>query len=156
MPGILVDLCVLASLNTSLGTNYGWDIIGIGGDYNGASYFPHDLSNVSEYPNFFAKLIERLEADGKKEMEIKEIIQGISMKNAIRVWKGVEAASEALQAAKTAEMWQWVPIDAVAETGCMTGRVSEDAEDAEDDEPSGDAAFELAAATTFLFAYLLI
>merc|ERR1711935_38745 len=137
-----------------IGTNYGWDIIGIGGDYNGASYFPHDLSNVSEYPNFFAKLIERLEADGKKEMEIKEIIQGISMKNAIRVWKGVEAASEALQAAKTAEMWQWVPIDAVAETGCMTGRVSEDAED--DDEPSGDGAFELAAATIFLFAYLLI
>ena len=77
------------------------------------------------------------------------------MKNALRVWKGVEAASEELKANKTAEMWEWVPIDAVAETGCMTGRVTGD-DDEPTDEPTGDGAIELAAATTFLFAYLLI
>ena len=52
-----------------LGTNFGWNIIGIGGDYNGASYFPHDLANVGEYPNFFAKLIERLENETTKTQE---------------------------------------------------------------------------------------
>ena len=54
-----------------LGTKFGWEIIGIGGDYNGASYFPHDLANVGEYPNFFAKLIQRLEEAKKSESEIK-------------------------------------------------------------------------------------
>ena len=47
---------------TNKGEHFSWDIVGIGGDYNGAYPFPHGLENVSKYPNLFAKLIERLEA----------------------------------------------------------------------------------------------
>ena len=60
------------------------------------------------------------------------------MKNILRVWKAVEAKSEELKNEKTKEMWQWVPLEEVEETGCMTSRVesSDDSEDAEDDENS--------------------
>ena len=60
------------------------------------------------------------------------------MKNILRVWKAVEAKSDELQNKKTPEMWQWVPLEDVEETGCMTSRVdnSDDSEDAEDDESS--------------------
>ena len=63
------------------------------------------------------------------------------MKNILRVWKAVEAKSVELQNKKTPEMWQWVPLEDVEETGCMTSRVensddSEDADQPEDDESS--------------------
>ena len=63
------------------------------------------------------------------------------MKNILRVWKAVEAKSAELQNKKTPEMWQWVPLEDVEETGCMTSRVensddSEDADQPEDDESS--------------------
>ena len=31
-----------------IGETYGWQYVGIGGDYNGADPFPHDLENVSK------------------------------------------------------------------------------------------------------------
>ena len=63
------------------------------------------------------------------------------MKNILRVWKAVEAKSAELQNKDTPEMWQWVPLEDVEETGCMTSRVensddSEDADQPEDDESS--------------------
>ena len=44
-----------------IGDNYGYNIVGIGGDFNGAEAFPHDAENVSKYPNVIAKLIESFE-----------------------------------------------------------------------------------------------
>ena len=31
-----------------IGEKFGWQYVGIGGDYNGADPFPHDLENVSK------------------------------------------------------------------------------------------------------------
>merc|ERR1711953_734501 len=102
-----------------IGEKYGWQYVGIGGDYNGADPFPHDLENVSKYPNLFAKLIERLEAQGIDEKEVERIVKKVSFDNMIRVWKGVEdvAASQS----KMDEISKWIPVeDFDAEnTGCM-------------------------------------
>ena len=82
------------------------------------------------------------------------------MKNILRVWKAVEAKSAELQNKKTPEMWQWVPLEEVEETGCMTSRVenSDDSEDAdqpgepEDDESSSfNVAISLAILSFSLF-----
>jgi len=105
-----------------IGEKFGWRYVGIGGDYNGADPFPHDLENVSKYPNLFAKLIERLESKGIGEKEIERIVKDVSFNNVIRVWKGVEDVAAAQS--KTAENSKWIPVeDFDAEnTGCMTGR----------------------------------
>ena len=79
------------------------------------------------------------------------------MKNILRVWKAVEAKSAELQNKKTPEMWQWVPLEDVEETGCMTSRVensddSEDADQPEDDESSSfNVAISLAILSFSLF-----
>ena len=79
------------------------------------------------------------------------------MKNILRVWKAVEAKSVELQNKKTPEMWQWVPLEDVEETGCMTSRVkssddSEDADQPEDDESSSfNVAISLAILSFSLF-----
>merc|ERR1712131_331540 len=105
-----------------IGEKFGWRYVGIGGDYNGADPFPHDLENVSKYPNLFAKLIERLESKGIGEKEIERIVKDVSFNNVIRVRKGVEDVAAAQS--KTAENSKWIPVeDFDAEnTGCMTGR----------------------------------
>ena len=41
-----------------IGENFGYDYVGIGGDYNGAEAFPVDAKDVSMYPNIIAKVIE--------------------------------------------------------------------------------------------------
>ena len=46
------------------------------------------------------------------------------MKNILRVWRGVEAESKRLQDKNTEEMWRWVDVEEIPETGCMTSRVS--------------------------------
>lgn len=39
-----------------IGENYGYDYIGIGGDFDGATYYPVDAEDVSKYPNIIAKI----------------------------------------------------------------------------------------------------
>merc|ERR1719383_1390179 len=105
--------------------------MGIGGDYNGADPFPYDAEDVSKYPIVFAKLIERLrtftDIDGNREHseeDIKVIVQGIAMKNILRVWYGVEEEAARLQKISK-PAWEWVPIDEVADQTCVTSRESE-------------------------------
>lgn len=121
-----------------IGDMYGWQYVGIGGDYNGADPFPHGLENVSKYPNLFAKLIERLESKGIGEKEVERIVKDVSFNNMIRVWKGVEdvAASQS----KTDEISKWIPVeDFDAEnTGCMTARDYPTVDEPISDEPIGD------------------
>jgi len=124
-----------------VGENYGYDLMGIGGDYNGADPFPHDAEDVSKYPYVFAKLIARLRLyfhNGERkynEEEIKNIVQGIAMNNIMRVWEGVETEAAKLQQ-ETEPAWSWVPIDDVPDQTCVSGQ-SEASIDPNDDDSNG-------------------
>ena len=74
------------------------------------------------------------------------------MKNILRVWKAVEAKSAELQNKKTPEMWQWVPLEEVEETSCMTSRVenSDDSEDADQPEDDESSSFKVAISLAIL------
>jgi membrane dipeptidase len=68
----------------------GIDHVGIGGDFDGNSWWPTGLSDVSMYPNLFAELIRR----GWTERELAALAGG----NVLRVLAEVEAAARGLQA----------------------------------------------------------
>lgn len=68
----------------------GIDHIGIGGDYDGISFTPDDLADVSAYPVLFAELARR----GYSPADLAKIARG----NILRVMRGVE--STAAQIAK--------------------------------------------------------
>jgi len=68
----------------------GIDHIGIGGDYDGISFTPEDLADVSTYPVLFAELARR----GYSAADLAKIARG----NILRVMRGVE--STAAQIAK--------------------------------------------------------
>ena len=82
-----------------------------------------------KYPYVFAKLIARLReysSNGERkynEAAIKDIVQGIAMKNIMRVWRGVEAQAAKLQL-ETEPAWSWVPIDEVPDQTCVSSRQS--------------------------------
>lgn len=66
----------------------GIDHVGIGGDFDGNSWWPVGLSDVSMYPNLFAELLRR----GWSERELKQLAGG----NLLRVLEGAEAAARRL------------------------------------------------------------
>ena len=68
----------------------GIDHIGLGGDYDGISFTPDDLADVSTYPVLFAELARR----GYSAADLAKIARG----NILRVMRGVE--STAAQIAK--------------------------------------------------------
>jgi membrane dipeptidase len=68
----------------------GIDHIGLGGDYDGITFTPDDLSDVSTYPVLFAELARR----GYSAADLAKIARG----NILRVMRGVE--STAAQIAK--------------------------------------------------------
>ncbi|WP_417613828.1 dipeptidase [Parasphingorhabdus sp.] len=68
----------------------GIDYIGLGGDYDGISFTPDDLADVSTYPVLFAELASR----GYSAADLAKIARG----NILRVMRGVE--STAAQIAK--------------------------------------------------------
>jgi membrane dipeptidase len=68
----------------------GIDHIGLGGDYDGITFTPEDLSDVSTYPVLFAELARR----GYSAADLAKIARG----NILRVMRGVE--STAAQIAK--------------------------------------------------------
>ena len=39
-----------------IGENFGYDIVGIGGDFNGAGSFAKDADTIAKYPNIMAKV----------------------------------------------------------------------------------------------------
>lgn len=64
----------------------GVDYVGLGSDFDGVTFLPAGLQDVSEYPNLIAELLERGYAE--------EDIQKILGENALRVWSAVEDAAE--------------------------------------------------------------
>ena len=63
----------------------GIDHVGLGSDFDGVTFLPAGLQDVSEYPN----LIEALLRKGYSEEDISKIMGG----NILRVWSEVEAAA---------------------------------------------------------------
>lgn len=39
-----------------IGENFGYDIVGLGGDFNGAGSFAKDADTIAKYPNIMAKV----------------------------------------------------------------------------------------------------
>ncbi len=64
----------------------GVDHVGLGSDYDGVSWLPVGLEDVSTYPNLVAELLARSYSDE----DIEKILGG----NALRVWSGVEAIAK--------------------------------------------------------------
>ncbi|UCF21610.1 MAG: dipeptidase [Gemmatimonadota bacterium] len=67
----------------------GVDYIGIGGDYDGSTYFPRGMEDVSGYPFLFAELVRR----GWSDAELKKITKG----NILRVMRQAEETAKRLQ-----------------------------------------------------------
>jgi membrane dipeptidase len=67
----------------------GVDYIGIGGDYDGSTYFPKGMEDVSGYPFLFAELVRR----GWSDKDIKKVAN----ENILRVMRGAEATALRLQ-----------------------------------------------------------
>ncbi len=65
----------------------GIDHVGLGSDYDGVSWLPVGLEDVSTYPNLVAELLAR----GYSDEDIEKILGG----NALRVWSEVEAIAKA-------------------------------------------------------------
>ncbi|MDX1741520.1 MAG: dipeptidase [Rhodothermales bacterium] len=65
----------------------GIDHVGLGSDYDGVSWLPVGLEDVSTYPNLIAELLDR----GYGETDIEKILGG----NLLRVWGEVEAVAAA-------------------------------------------------------------
>ncbi len=65
----------------------GIDHVGLGSDYDGVSWLPVGLEDVSTYPNLVAELLAR----GYSNEDIEKILGG----NALRVWSEVEAIAKA-------------------------------------------------------------
>tara|TARA_R110000824_G_scaffold83381_1_gene208819 strand:+ start:75 stop:1316 length:1242 start_codon:yes stop_codon:yes gene_type:complete len=63
----------------------GIDHIGLGGDYDGITFTPADMSDVSTYPVLFAELAKR----GYSAADLAKIARG----NILRVMRGVESAA---------------------------------------------------------------
>jgi membrane dipeptidase len=63
----------------------GIDHVGLGSDYDGVSWLPVGLEDVSTYPNLIAVLLER----GYSEDDISKILGG----NLLRVWSQVESTA---------------------------------------------------------------
>ncbi len=67
----------------------GVDYIGIGGDYDGSTYFPRGLEDVSGYPFLFAELVRR----GWSDTDIKKVANG----NILRAMRQAEETARRLQ-----------------------------------------------------------
>ena len=67
----------------------GVDYVGIGGDYDGATFFPENMGDVTAYPVLFAELLRR----GYSEEELKKI----AGQNLLRVMRKVEDVATRLQ-----------------------------------------------------------
>jgi membrane dipeptidase len=78
----------------------GVDHVGIGGDFDGNSWWPVGLSDVSMYPNLFAELIRR----GWSERDLERLAGG----NLLRVLEGAEATARRL-ADQPAGLGRYVP-----------------------------------------------
>ncbi len=78
----------------------GVDHVGIGGDFDGNSWWPVGLSDVSMYPNLFAELIRR----GGSERDLERLAGG----NLLRVLEGAEATARRL-ADQPAGLGRYVP-----------------------------------------------
>lgn len=72
----------------------GVEHIGIGGDFDGNSWWPDGLSDVSMYPNLFAELIRR----GWTEADLK----AIAGENVLRVMEQAEQVAAAMQGEQSA------------------------------------------------------
>jgi membrane dipeptidase len=78
----------------------GIDHVGIGGDFDGNSWWPVGLSDVSMYPNLFAELIRR----GWSERDLARLAGG----NLLRALEGAEATARRL-AGQPAGLERYVP-----------------------------------------------
>ena len=67
----------------------GVDYIGIGGDYDGATFFPESMGDVSGYPVLFAELLRR----GYSEADLKKI----AGQNLLRVMRKVKDVADRLR-----------------------------------------------------------
>ena len=72
----------------------GIDHVGIGGDFDGNSWWPQGLSDVSMYPNLFAELVRR----GWSDRDLRKL----AGENLLRAMAQAEAVARRLQAERPA------------------------------------------------------
>ncbi len=74
-----------------IGRLVGFEHVGLGSDFDGIGSTPRGLDDVSSYPALVAELLRR----GVTDAEAAQVVGG----NLLRVWRGVDAVAEAMQAA---------------------------------------------------------
>ncbi len=79
----------------------GLDHVGIGGDFDGNSWWPEGLSDVSMYPNLFAELIRR----GWTDEELRQL----AGENVLRAMARAEQVAARLQRERPASTLQFTP-----------------------------------------------
>ena len=84
----------------------GVDHIGIGGDFDGAAWWPEGLSDVSMYPNLFAELIRR----GWSDRDLRKL----AGENLLRAMEQAEKVATRLQRERPASTLQYTAPAAVA------------------------------------------
>ncbi len=74
----------------------GIDHVGIGGDFDGGSFWPEGLSDVSMYPNLFAELVRRGWTD--------EELRKLAGENLLRAFAEAEKVAKRLQQERPASL----------------------------------------------------
>jgi membrane dipeptidase len=87
----------------------GIDHVGIGGDFDGNSWWPQGLSDVSMYPNLFAELVRR----GWSDRDLRKL----AGENLLRAMEQAERVAQRLQAERPASTMKFAaPVPAAAAT----------------------------------------
>jgi len=84
----------------------GIDHVGIGGDFDGNSWWPEGLSDVSMYPNLFAELVRR----GWSDRDLRKL----AGENLLRAMERAEQVASRLQAQRPASTLRYTPPAPVA------------------------------------------
>ncbi len=84
----------------------GIDHVGIGGDFDGNSWWPQGLSDVSMYPNLFAELIRR----GWSDRDLRKL----AGENLLRAMERAEQVAKRLRAARPASVAKFSPAPLAA------------------------------------------
>jgi len=86
----------------------GIEHVGIGGDFDGNSWWPQGLSDVSMYPNLFAELIRR----GWSDRDLRKL----AGENLLRAMQRAEQVAKRLQAERPASLARFTPTQAMPAT----------------------------------------
>ncbi|XP_031424474.2 dipeptidase 2 [Clupea harengus] len=89
------NISVVADHFDHIKSQVGAETIGIGGDFDGASYFPEGLEDVSKYPALIQELLQRNWTEAE--------LAGVLRLNFIRVFEDVERVRDVLEGTSPSE-----------------------------------------------------